>query len=128
MDLLMMFDVMMLCLGVYMTVAAFVMKKSGRIRAVILTEQEIAVCRDKNGFIAYMYWRSRGRRCADSGGGIRVYKRSVFSCEAVGHGKNGVCPGGISVVLVWDECGEGAFPQKVTDMSFRSSIFHMAVT
>ncbi len=57
MDLLMMFDVMMLCLGVYMTVAAFVMKKSGRIRAVILTEQEIAVCRDKNGFIAYMYWR-----------------------------------------------------------------------
>lgn len=57
MDIMTVFDGIMLIFGFYMAAAAMKMKKSGRIGNVMLTEEENASCRDKEGWINYMYWR-----------------------------------------------------------------------
>lgn len=57
MSVMTIFDVVIAGFGVYMIGAALQMKKSGVISPVIITQEEIAKCRDKKGFIADMYWK-----------------------------------------------------------------------
>lgn len=57
MDVMVLFDVVIMILGIYMIFAALKMHKTGEISPVIITPEEIARCRDKRGFIAFMYWK-----------------------------------------------------------------------
>lgn len=57
MDVMTIFDVVMIGLGVYIAAAAFNMKKNNEIGTVILADEEVNKCKDKTGFIAYIYWR-----------------------------------------------------------------------
>jgi len=57
MDVMMIYDVAMMGIGVYMIAAAFNMKKNNEIGTLILAEEEVQKCKDKAGFITYMYWR-----------------------------------------------------------------------
>ena len=58
MDTIMIFDVAMIGIGVYMAVTAFNMKKNNEIGTLILAEEEVNKCKDKAGFITYIYWRA----------------------------------------------------------------------
>lgn len=57
MDIMTVFDGIMVIAGLYMAAAGLRMKKSGRIGSVILAEEELGICRDPEGWIAFMYWR-----------------------------------------------------------------------
>lgn len=57
MDVMLLFDVVILIFGVYMMGSALRMKKTGVISQTVITPEEIAKCRDKQGFIAFMYWK-----------------------------------------------------------------------
>ena len=57
MDVIMIFNIVMIILGVYMVIAALNMHKKNEIGTVILAEEELVRCNDKKGFIAYIYWR-----------------------------------------------------------------------
>ena len=57
MDIMTVFDVIMVIFGFYMAAAGVRMKKSGTIGSVMLTGEESAVCRDRDGWIGFMYWR-----------------------------------------------------------------------
>lgn len=57
MDVMLIFDVVIVIFGVYMIAAALMMKKNGVISSVVITPEEIAKCKDKQGFIAFMYWK-----------------------------------------------------------------------
>lgn len=57
MNTMIIFYVIILLLGIYMAVAARSMKKSGEIHSILIAESEAASCKDKKGFIDYMYWR-----------------------------------------------------------------------
>lgn len=57
MNIMTIFDIIILLFGVYMIGAAFKMKKSGVISSAVITPEEIASCRDKSGFIEFMYWK-----------------------------------------------------------------------
>lgn len=57
MDVMFLFDIVIMLLGIYMIFAAFKMRKTGEISPVIITPEEIARCRNKSGFIAFMYWK-----------------------------------------------------------------------
>lgn len=57
MDIMMIFDLLIVVFGVYMVIAAFKMKKSGVINTVLITPEESAKCSDREGFIGDMYWR-----------------------------------------------------------------------
>lgn len=57
MDVMFLFDIVIMLLGIYMIFAALKMRKTGEISPVIITPEEIARCRDKSGFIAFMYWK-----------------------------------------------------------------------
>ena len=43
--------------GVYLIISPLYMKKSGEIGATIITEEEVKKCKDKQGFIAFIYWK-----------------------------------------------------------------------
>lgn len=51
------FDVIIIAFGIYMTVLALQMKKSGKISAAVITKEEIDKCKDKKGFIQFIYWK-----------------------------------------------------------------------
>lgn len=68
MDIMIIFDAVMIFLGIYMIVAALNMKKKNEIGTVILAEEEAVRCKDKEGFIAYIYWRE-----AVVGGALILY-------------------------------------------------------
>ena len=68
MDVMMIFDIVMIGLGLYMMIAAWNMKKKNEIGSVILAEEELARCKDKAGFIAFIYWRE-----AVLGGALMIY-------------------------------------------------------
>lgn len=57
MDVMTIFNVIIVIFGIYMVIAALKMKKSGEISSAVITREEIAACRDKRGFIDFMYWR-----------------------------------------------------------------------
>ncbi len=57
MDIMTVFDVIMVISGLYMAAAGVRMKKSGEIGSVILTGEESAACRDRDGWVGFMYWR-----------------------------------------------------------------------
>lgn len=57
MDVMTIFNVIIVIFGIYMVIAALKMKKSGEISSAVITREEIASCRDKRGFIDFMYWR-----------------------------------------------------------------------
>lgn len=56
MDVMMIFDVVLIVLGICMTVSAFNMKKSNQI-GMILAEDEVNKCKDTAGFIECIYRR-----------------------------------------------------------------------
>ena len=49
------FDVIIVALGVYLIYAGFQMKRTGEISTVIINRMEIGNCRDKKGFIDKIY-------------------------------------------------------------------------
>lgn len=57
MDVITIFDVVITIFGLYMIGAALKMKKTGEISSAVITAEEIARCRDKKGFIAFIYWK-----------------------------------------------------------------------
>lgn len=57
MDVMMIFDVVMIGIGIYMIVAGLQMKKENTISQILLAEEEIIKCKDTEGFISYIYWR-----------------------------------------------------------------------
>lgn len=57
MDIMIIIDIVIAVFGIYMIGASLKMKKTGNISSVIITEEEIAKCKDKQGFIAFMYWK-----------------------------------------------------------------------
>ncbi len=57
MNVMLLFDIIIVIFGAYMVGAALKMKKTGVISAVVITQEEIARCRDNAGFIAFMYWK-----------------------------------------------------------------------
>lgn len=56
-DVMTIFNAIIVIFGLYMVIAALKMKKSGEISSTVIAQEEIASCRDKNGFIDFMYWR-----------------------------------------------------------------------
>lgn len=57
MNVMIIFNVVILGFGIYMIAAALKMKKTGEISSAVITEEEIAKCKDKQGFVEFMYWR-----------------------------------------------------------------------
>lgn len=57
MDVMLIFDIVILIFGAYMVFSALRMKKTGVISSAVITPEEIAKCKDKQGFIAFMYWK-----------------------------------------------------------------------
>ena len=57
MDVMLIFDVVIVIFGVYMIGAALKMKKTGKISSVVITAEEIARCRKTKEFIAFIYWK-----------------------------------------------------------------------
>lgn len=57
MEVMLIFYVIMMGFGVYMIGAALKMKKTGEISSVVITEEEIAKCKNKQGFIEFIYWK-----------------------------------------------------------------------
>ena len=43
--------------GAYMIGAALGMKKSGKVSSMVIAEEELRRCRDKQSFIDYLYWK-----------------------------------------------------------------------
>lgn len=43
--------------GAYLIISPMNMKKSGKIGSLIITEEETAKCKDKQGFIDFIYWK-----------------------------------------------------------------------
>lgn len=57
MDVMTILNVILAVFGTYMIAAGWKMKKEGEISPVLITPEEIAGCRDKGAFIAFLYWR-----------------------------------------------------------------------
>ena len=57
MKVMVVFDAVILLFGIYMVVSSLQMKKSGRINAMVIAEEEMKKCKDTAGFIAFIYWR-----------------------------------------------------------------------
>lgn len=57
MEVMTIFDVVIAGFGIYMIAAALKMKKTGEISSAVITPEEIAKCKDKKGFIDFIYWK-----------------------------------------------------------------------
>ena len=51
------FDLIAVIFGIFMIGSGLNMKRTGEISTIIMTAQEIEKCRDKAGYIAYIYWK-----------------------------------------------------------------------
>lgn len=51
------FDIVIIGFGIYMIAAGLKMKKTGEISSMMLAEEEMKKCKDKAGFISYIYWK-----------------------------------------------------------------------
>lgn len=58
MDFIVIFDVIIGGLGIYLVYSAFQMKRSGEISTIIMNREDIIKCKDKRGFIDYIYGRT----------------------------------------------------------------------
>ena len=54
MKVMLVFDAVILLFGIYMVISSLQMKKSGRINAMVIAEEEMKKCKDTAAFI---YWR-----------------------------------------------------------------------
>lgn len=57
MNVMTIFDIVIFGFGVYMVGAALKMKKTGEISSAVIAPEETARCRDKQGFIDFIYWK-----------------------------------------------------------------------
>lgn len=57
MGIMVVFDAVIIIFGIYMIGSALKMKKTGEISSAVLAPEEIKKCRDKQAFIAFMYWK-----------------------------------------------------------------------
>lgn len=57
MNIMLILDVVIAGVGIYMIAAGLKMKKTGEISSLVLAEEELKKCKDKKGFIAYIYWK-----------------------------------------------------------------------
>ena len=57
MKVMLVFDAVILLFGIYMVISSLQMKKSGRINAMVIAEEEMKKCKDTAGFIEFIYWR-----------------------------------------------------------------------
>lgn len=58
MNLITVLYLIIMAVGIYMTVSALKMKKSKEISPIVLAPEELKKCSDKEGFIAFLYWRA----------------------------------------------------------------------
>ena len=72
MDYMLIFDILIGALGLYLVYTAFQMKRSGEISTMIINQDDITRCKDKQGFIDMIY-----RKVAVFGGVSLVF--SVFN-------------------------------------------------
>lgn len=54
---MMILNLILIVFGIYMITAGLKMKRTGEISPVLITPEEIAACRDKEAFLAFLYWR-----------------------------------------------------------------------
>lgn len=57
MSVMMVFNAVILVIGIYMIVSALQMKKSGKISQMLLAKEELKKVKDENGFITFLYRR-----------------------------------------------------------------------
>ena len=57
MKVMLVFDAVILLFGIYLVISSLQIKKSGRINAMVIAEEEMKKCKDTAGFIAFIYWR-----------------------------------------------------------------------
>ena len=57
MEVMLIFYVVIMVFGVYMIASAFKMKRTGEISSTVITEQEMAKCKNKQEFIDFIYWK-----------------------------------------------------------------------
>lgn len=99
MDVMMIFDVVMMGIGVYMMLAAWNMRRKNEIGTVILAEEELANCKDKAGFITYMHWRE-----AVMGGALILYGAIGLLDKyilKIGSVINYVSVAGLLIIFAW---------------------------
>ena len=57
MGIMTVFHMVVAVFGAYMIGAALGMKKSGKVSSMVIAEEELRRCRDKQSFIDYLYWK-----------------------------------------------------------------------
>lgn len=57
MDIMTVFNAVIVLFGVYMVISSLYMKKSGKISSTVIAAEEIKACRNKEEFISYIYWK-----------------------------------------------------------------------
>lgn len=57
MSVMIVFDIVVIVVGLYMAAAGLKMKKTGEISPLLLAEEELKKCKNKKGFISYIYWK-----------------------------------------------------------------------
>lgn len=57
MNVMTVFDVVIAVFGIYMVVAGLKMKKTGEISGALITPEEVAACKDRDGFVGFIYWK-----------------------------------------------------------------------
>jgi hypothetical protein len=58
MDITVIFDVILLFLGLYIMMTSVRMKKDGQVSTLFVTREELSRCRDMAGFVTYLYPRA----------------------------------------------------------------------
>gem|GEM_PF-46658 len=57
MSVMIIFHIVVIVVGGYMTAAGLKMKKTGEISPLLLAEEELKKCKNKKDFISYIYWK-----------------------------------------------------------------------
>jgi len=60
MKVMLVFDAVILLFGIYMVISSLQMKKSGRINAMVIAEEEMKKCKDTAGVILFFFFREGG--------------------------------------------------------------------
>ena len=81
-DMMIVFDMIVVLIGVYMGISSFYMKKSGEISSAIITKEELNKCKKKKEFIQYIYWKEMLFGAVAAAVGILgVVNRLILSLE-----------------------------------------------
>lgn len=84
MDIMTIFYGIIVIFGGYMVVSAFGMRKKGEINKTIINQEELVNCKDKQGFIDFIYWKEAvlgGVFCAM--GILGILNNIVFEAKVV---------------------------------------------